>query len=139
MKAILALFLSLLMLLPLLVSCGETPSDVPGTSPVSDAEGSSGTEPATEPVSEPDTDPFEDGDPLPEDLSIPDCLKTKDGSVLGTIVLPKAAEDDAILRNAAEELQYHLKKVLNADFAVVSRPGEGYGSVILATPDTLPA
>ena len=129
MKSLLALFLSLVMLLPLLVSCGEAAAgEVP-----------SGSEPATEPVREPETDPFEGADPLPADLSVPSCLKTKDGSVLGTIVLPKAAEDDAILRNAAEELQYHLKKVLNADFAVVSRPGEGYGSVILATPDTLPA
>ncbi|MBQ4289613.1 MAG: hypothetical protein II719_00295, partial [Clostridia bacterium] len=139
MKAILALFLSLLMLLPLLVSCGETPSDVPGTSPVSDAEGSSGTEPATEPVSEPDADPFADGDPLPENLLVPECLKAKDGTVLGTIVLPKTAEEDVVLSFAAQDLQYHLKLVLGADFPIVSRPGEGYGSVILATPETLPA
>ena len=139
MKAFLSIVLALLMVLPLLVSCGEAPADSPASSPVSSDEESRGTEPATEPVSEPSSDPFEEGDPLPEDLAVPECLKTKEGTVLGTIVLPKAAEEDGILKNAAQDLQYHLKKVLGADFAIVSRPGEGYGSIILATPDTLPA
>ncbi|MBO4229535.1 MAG: hypothetical protein J5938_04200, partial [Clostridia bacterium] len=137
MKKTISILLALLMLIPLLISCGETPADNPG--PSSDAEGTSGIEPATSPVSEPETDPFEGGDPLPEDLSLPSCLKTKDGAVLGTIVLPKAAESDAVLAFAAQDLQYHLKKVLGADFAIVSRPGEGYGSIILATPAILPA
>ncbi|MBQ4289938.1 MAG: hypothetical protein II719_01965, partial [Clostridia bacterium] len=139
MKAFLLIFLSFLLLLPLLLSCGGSPSEPPATASSSDGESTPGTEPATEPVSEPETDPFADADPLPADLSVPECLKTKDGAVLGTIVLPKAAEEDAILQNAAQDLQYHLKLVLGADFSIVSRPGEGYGSIILATPDTLPA
>ncbi|MBO4798336.1 MAG: DUF4838 domain-containing protein [Candidatus Methanomethylophilaceae archaeon] len=137
MRIFLSVLLSLLLLLPLLVSCGESPANVPGAS--SDAEGTPGTEPATEPVSEPETDPFEDGDPLPVDLTVPECLKTKDGAILGTIILPKAAADDAILQNAAQDLQYHLKLVLGSDFPIVSRTGEGYGSLIIATPDSLPA
>ncbi|MBO4798222.1 MAG: DUF4838 domain-containing protein, partial [Candidatus Methanomethylophilaceae archaeon] len=112
-------------------------SDFPGSS--SDPVASSGTESATEPVSEPETDPFEDSEPLPDNLEIPSCLKTADGSILGTIVLPKAAAEDPVLNTAAQELRYHLKLVLGADFPIVSRPGEGYGSIILATPDTLPA
>ena len=138
-KTFLSILLSLLMLLPLLISCGEAPADVPATSPVSGTEDSPGTEPATEPVSEPETDPFDGAEPLPEDLVIPSCLKTADGSLLGTIVLPGAAKEDAVLAFAAQDLQYHLKLVLGADFAIVSRPGEGYGSIILATPDSLPA
>ncbi|MBO4230011.1 MAG: hypothetical protein J5938_06655, partial [Clostridia bacterium] len=138
MKAFFSILLALLMLLPLLVSCGEAPQSAPSSSEETSGS-SSASEPATEEPKEPETDPFEGADPLPEELSIPECLKTKDGAVLGTIVLPKAAEGDAILQFAAQDLQYHLKKVLGADFAIVSRPGEGYGSIILATPDTLPA
>ena len=136
-KQILSLVLSLLLFLPLLVSCAETPANTPDAT--ADGTDSRGSESAVEPVSEPETDPFESADPLPDDLSVPSCLKTKDGAALGTIVLPKAAETDPILAFAAEDLQYHLKKVLGADFAIVSRPGEGYGSMILATPATLPA
>ncbi|MBQ4289936.1 MAG: DUF4838 domain-containing protein [Clostridia bacterium] len=138
MKAFFSILLALLMLLPLLVSCGEAPQSAP--SPSEETSGSSSaSEPATEEPKEPETDPFEGADPLPEELSIPECLKTKDGAVLGTIVLPKGAQEDAILNTAAQELQYHLKKVLGADFALVSRPGEDYGSIILATPAILPA
>ncbi|MBO4797497.1 MAG: hypothetical protein J5494_01815, partial [Candidatus Methanomethylophilaceae archaeon] len=138
MKAFFSILLALLMLLPLLVSCGEAPQSAPSSSEETSGS-SSASEPATEEPIEPNTDPCEGADPLPEELSIPECLKTKDGAVLGTIVLPKGAQEDAILNTAAQELQYHLKKVLGADFALVSRPGEGYGSIILATPAILPA
>ncbi|MBQ4290779.1 MAG: DUF4838 domain-containing protein, partial [Clostridia bacterium] len=136
MKQFLAVLLSALLLLPLLVSCGETPAPSDGSSePVSSYQEDL---PGTEPVSTGEADPFEGSEPLPADLTFPDTVKNGDGTVIGTIVLPAAAQTDSILTYAAEELQYHLKKVVGADLPVTGRPGDGYGSIILATPETLP-
>ena len=136
MKSFLACLLCLCMLIPLLVSCGETPAQEPGSSSAEDSS-SPVSEPATEPVSLPETDPFADADPLPEDLVISEAVRLPDGTFVGTIVVPAAADDSE--RTAAEELRYHIQKVTGADLPVVGRPGEGYGSLIVATPSSLPA
>ncbi|MBO4798335.1 MAG: hypothetical protein J5494_06160, partial [Candidatus Methanomethylophilaceae archaeon] len=138
MKAFLSIFLSFLLLLPLLLSCGETPQTALSSSE-NRTESASASEPATEEPSEPEADPFEGADPLPDGLTVPSSLKTSDGSILGTIVLTKAGEEDVNLSFAAQDLQYLLQKVLGDTFPIVSRTGEGYGSLILATPDSLPA
>ena len=138
MKRFLILLLALILSLGTLVSCGAAdPSDVPGSS-----EGnSSGNEASQtlEPITEvPDTaDPFEGADPLPADLAIPEAVKSADGTVIGTIVLP--AGSDATETTAAEELRYHIQKVTGADLPVVGRPGEDYGSLIVCSPASLPA
>ncbi|MBQ4290998.1 MAG: DUF4838 domain-containing protein, partial [Clostridia bacterium] len=128
--------LAALLLLPLLISCGsDTPAEVPGSSGEdSGSEVSQTLEPITD---EPETDPFEGAEPLPADLSVPDNVRLPDGTVIGTIVLP--AGSDGNEATAAEELRYHIRKVTGADLPVVGRPGEGYGSLIVCTPASLPA
>ena len=141
MQRFLSLLLATILLLFALISCGEaaTPGGISpqGTDAASESPAGPASQPATEPVTEPDTDLFAGSDPLPADLSVPANIKTGDGSVLGTIVVPAGAED--LLAYAGQELAYHVKKVTGSDLPVVSRTGEGYGSFIIATPDSLPA
>ena len=137
MKRFLILLLALTLFLGTFVSCGDAkPSDVPGSSSVEDSgsEASQTLEPITE---APETDPFEGAEPLPADLAIPDAVKSADGTVIGTIVLPAGA--DANETTAAEELRYHIQKVTGADLPVVGRPSEEYGSLIVCSPASLPA
>ena len=115
----------------ILSGCGASAPDEPVSEPF--------TEPASaEPVSA-ETDPFAGSDSLPEDLLLPENIRGVSGTAIGTIVLPAAAADDLCLSFAASDLQYHFEKVTGAVLPIVSRPGEGYGSLILATPDSLPA
>ena len=137
MRKWLSALLAALLLLPLLISCGETgPAEVPGSSAgeSSDNEASQTLEPVTE---APETDPFEGAEPLPADLVIPDAVKNADGTVIGTIVLPAGADGNET--TAAEELRYHIQKVTGAELPVVGRPGEEYGSLIVCSPASLPA
>ncbi|MBQ4290780.1 MAG: DUF4838 domain-containing protein [Clostridia bacterium] len=136
MKSLLSALLALLMLLPLLVSCGGTPSPEDGSSEPVSSFHEDLTE--TEPISTGEKDPFEGADALPADLQVPECVKNAEGTVIGTIVLPPAATSDTVLSFAAEELRYHIEKVTGASLPIVERTGEGYGSIVLATPDTLP-
>ena len=123
MKRLISVILSILLLLPVLVSCGETPAPADGSSePVSSYHEDL---PGTEPVDTGDADPFEDAEPLPSDLQIPEALKNADGTVLGTIVLPDGARTDKVLCFAAAELRYHIQKVTGADLPVVKRTGYG--------------
>ena len=136
MKPVISALLSLLLLLPLLISCGETtPPENGSAEPVSSYHEDL-TE--TEPISTGEKDPFACSDPLPADLQIPECIRNTDGTVIGTIVLPAAASEDKTLSFAAEELRYHFEKVTGANLPIVGRTGDGYGSIVLATPDTLP-
>ena len=142
MKHLISLFLTILLLLPAIVSCTGTssPGGEAGSLP---EEGSSSYHedvPATEiPVTEGIRDPFEGADPLPDDFAFPDNLSLEDGTVLGSVVLPAAAEDNSYLSLAAEELRLHIQLVTGADLPVVGRTSEACGSLILATPETLPA
>ncbi|MBQ4290709.1 MAG: DUF4838 domain-containing protein, partial [Clostridia bacterium] len=138
MKRFLLLLLAAALFLGTLVSCGDAgPADVPGSS-AGDSSGNAASQ-TLEPVTDaPDTsDLFEGAEPLPADLAIPEALKSADGTVIGTIVLPAGA--DANETTAAEELRYHIQKVTGADLPVVGRPGEGYGSLIVCSPASLPA
>ncbi|MBO4229221.1 MAG: DUF4838 domain-containing protein [Clostridia bacterium] len=136
MKSVISVLLSLLLLLPLLISCGETtPSESGSPESVSSYHEDLSE---TEPIPLGEVDPFADSDPLPADLQIPECVKNADGTVIGTIVLPAAASEDKTLSFAAEELRYHFEKVTGANLPIVGRTGDEYGSIVLATPDTLP-
>ncbi|MBO4229833.1 MAG: DUF4838 domain-containing protein [Clostridia bacterium] len=131
MKRVLSVLLTLLMVVPLLSGCGSATPETP-------EEGSSSyhEDITTEPPPATEEDPFEGADPLPADLVIPDAVKLEDGTALGTIVLPAGA--DQVLTFAAQELQTHIRLVTGAETPIVSRTGEGYGSLVLVTPESLP-
>ncbi|MBQ4289901.1 MAG: hypothetical protein II719_01780, partial [Clostridia bacterium] len=142
MKKWLSFLLACFLLLSVFASCGDTGTPSDGTADSSEGTASSYHEdlPETEPpVTEPDEDPFEGADPIPEDFSFPDNLTNPDWTVIGTIVLPPAATGDEKLVLAAEELRLHIEKVTGANLPVVGRTCDACGSLILATPETLPA
>ncbi|MBO4797796.1 MAG: DUF4838 domain-containing protein [Candidatus Methanomethylophilaceae archaeon] len=139
MKKMISLVLACLLLIPVLSSCAGGPSSEPASGGIDSTETGSvpGSE-TVEPITEtPETDPFEGAEPLPEDLVLPENVRLSDGTRMGTIVVPEGA--DLLLTNAADNLQYYLRTVAGAEVPKVSRPGEGYGSFIFATPDCLPA
>ena len=138
MKRFFVFILALLMLLGAFASCGsETPSGVPGSS-AGDTSGNEASQ-TLEPITDvPDTaDLFEGAEPLPADLVIPEAVKSADGTVIGTIVVPAGA--DATETTAAEELRFHIQKVTGAELPIVGRPGEEYGSLIVCSPASFPA
>ena len=142
MKRLTALLLAFFLLIGILGSCtsGEhsgpssaEPVSDPATEP-SESAGGSETEPVTA-APTPEDQLFAGADPLPDELDLPESVFGEDGTVFRTIVLPDGA--DTILSVAAEELQYHIQKITDTVFPIVGRTGSGYGSLIVATPESL--
>ena len=69
--------------------------------------------------------------------AFPTDLLTENGEAKAVIVIPEAA--DHIITMASEELQYHIKKVSGADVSVVSGIAADTLSIVIGTPDTVPA
>ena len=128
MKRLLTLLICTALLLSALSSCGGTTEKEP----------SSGSDTASAQPSESATDSYEGSEPIPLDQAVPENIRLEDGTRIQTIVVPSGFVEDPTLQTAAQELQYHFKLVTGSTLPILSEKAEGYGALILATPDALP-
>ncbi len=124
MKKTLSLILAALMLTSSLAACGKNEPVETGKPETN----------APETIA-PATDPAETEAPAPS-YSYDTGLVTENGVAKAHIVLSEGA--DSVLTLAADELQFHIKKVSGADVSIVSAVEEGSLPIIIATPETHP-
>jgi len=127
MKRTLSLILAALLLASSLAACGKTKPDetTGGTTAVESN--------APAETNAPATDPVETDAPAP---SYSTDRLTENGMANAHIVLADTADTNEKL--AAEELQYHIKKVSGADVSIVNTPASDSIPVYIGTPDSIP-